>query len=101
MQALHSLRRIPAALALAVLATSLASCAENPAVGWRVLFDELPSPLLSAWEAPGGVLFAVGGNASRSLVLRHDADGWWEMDPGTSAALWWVHGRSADDVLAV
>lgn len=69
--------------------------------GWRLVLDELPGTLLSAWEADDGVLYAVGGNASRSLVLRHDADGWWEMESGTSSVLWWVHGFSSRDVYAV
>lgn len=68
---------------------------------WRVVQRELPGALLSAWESDDGVLYAVGGSASRALVLRHDADGWWQMDPGTTRALWWVHGFSANDVYAV
>lgn len=68
---------------------------------WRVVLDELPGALLSAWESSDGVLYAVGGTANRALLLRHDRDGWWQMDPGTSRALWWVHGFSANDVYAV
>jgi hypothetical protein len=68
---------------------------------WRVVLAEQPGALLSAWVSADGVLYAVGGTATRALVLRHDADGWWEMDPGTSRTLWWVHGFSADDVWAV
>ncbi|MFT3709922.1 MAG: hypothetical protein QM817_20010 [Archangium sp.] len=68
---------------------------------FSVVFDELPATLLSAWESTDGVLFAVGGTATRSFVLRHDAQGWWEMDPGTDQALWWVYGFSANDVWAV
>src|SRR5439155_880415 len=68
---------------------------------WRVVFDDLPAPLLSAWQSNDGVLYAVGGSANRALVLRHDASGWWEMDPGTSRALWWVHGFSKSDVIVV
>lgn len=71
------------------------------APSWRVVQDELPGALLSAWESPDGVLFAVGGTARTAFVLRHDANGWWQMDPGTSSVLWWVHGFSADDVWAV
>lgn len=63
--------------------------------------SELPAALLSAWEGTDGVLFAVGGSATRALVLRHDGNGWWEMDPGTTEALWWVHGLSSNDVYAV
>ncbi len=92
-------------LAVTSLALALAgaACSSHPAPppAWAALFQELPAPLLSAWEAPTGELYAVGGNAGRSLVLRHDSNGWWEMDPGTSAALWWVTGRSASDVYAV
>ncbi|MDP1829599.1 MAG: hypothetical protein Q8L48_40405 [Archangium sp.] len=47
------------------------------------------------------MLYAVGGTSSSALVLRHDATGWWQMDPGTSRTLWWVHGFSANDVYAV
>ncbi|MBL8923500.1 MAG: hypothetical protein JNJ54_31895 [Myxococcaceae bacterium] len=68
---------------------------------WRVVLANQPGALLSAWESGEGVLYAVGGTASRALVLRHDDDGWWEMDPGTSRTLWWVHGFSKDDVWAV
>lgn len=68
---------------------------------WRVVFDDLPAPLLSAWTAPDGVLYAVGGSASRSLVLRHDSRGWWAMDPGTAQALWWVFGFSSSHLYAV
>lgn len=68
---------------------------------WRVVHDELPGALLSAWESSDGVLYAVGGTARSALVLRHDGDGWWRMDPGTSSVLWWVHGLSASDVWAV
>lgn len=72
-----------------------------PAAEWRVVQSELPTALLSTWEGTDGVLYAVGGNSTRALVLRHDATGWWEMDPGTSRALWWVHGLSSNDVYAV
>lgn len=68
---------------------------------FSVVLDELPATLLAAWESTDGVLYAVGGTATRSFVLRHDAQGWWEMDPGTDQALWWVHGFSANDVWAV
>lgn len=73
----------------------------GPSPSWVVVHDALPTALLSVWASSDGVLYAVGGNASRGLVLRHDSSGWWEMDPGTSRALWWVHGRAADDVYAV
>ncbi|MFZ5441300.1 MAG: hypothetical protein ACOZQL_14930 [Myxococcota bacterium] len=65
------------------------------------MLSELPATLLSAWESSDGVLYAVGGTATRAMVLRHDRDGWWEMDPGTTDTLWWVHGFSAMDVYAV
>lgn len=68
---------------------------------WRVVLEDRPGALLSAWESADGVLYAVGGTAFGAYVLRHDADGWWQMDPGTSKALWWVHGFSANDVWAV
>lgn len=68
---------------------------------WRIVLEGLPGTLLSAWESSDGVLYAVGGTSSTALVLRHDRDGWWQMDPGTSNALWWVHGFSASDVYAV
>jgi hypothetical protein len=68
---------------------------------WRVVLDQLPGTLLSAWESSEGVLYAVGGDSTSALVLRHDANGWWRMDPGTSRTLWWVHGFSANDVYAV
>lgn len=61
---------------------------------------EFPATLLSVWEKDG-VLFAVGGTNTRSFVLRHDSNGWWEMDPGTDSALWWVHGLTPNDVYAV
>lgn len=66
-----------------------------------MVLDELPGTLLSAWESSDGVLYAVGGDATSALVLRHDGQGWWKMDPGTSRTLWWVHGFSANDVYAV
>jgi hypothetical protein len=65
------------------------------------VFSDLPVPLLSAWASGDGVLYAVGGSAARSLVLRHDRDGWWEMDPGTRETLWWVFGFSSTHVYAV
>ena len=68
---------------------------------WNVVLDQLPGTLLSAWESSDGVLYTVGGTSVSGLVLRHDANGWWQMDPGTSKTLWWVHGFSADDVYAV
>lgn len=70
-------------------------------VVFSVVQSELPATLLSAWESSDGVLYAVGGTADRAFVVRHDATGWWEMDPGTDSALWWVFGFSADDVYAV
>ena len=97
-----------AALALSLL---FVACRPSPAPDagpvdaglnpWNVVLDELPGTLLSAWESSDGVLYAVGGTSVSGLVLRHDANGWWQMDPGTSKALWWVHGFSADDVYAV
>ena len=63
--------------------------------------EGLPGTLLSAWESSDGVLYAVGGTARSALVLRHDTNGWWQMDPGTSRTLWWVHGFSQSDVYAV
>jgi hypothetical protein len=75
--------------------------AETDDPQWRLVLDGLPATLLSAWEAPDGVLYAVGGTASSSLVLRHDSIGWWQMDPGTAHALWWVFGFSSRDVYAV
>lgn len=68
---------------------------------WRLVQEDLPGTLLSAWESPDGVLYAVGGNASSALVLRHDSGGWWVMDSGTTKTLWWVHGYAANDVYAV
>ena len=68
---------------------------------WRLVLSGLPGTLLSAWESPDGVLYAVGGTSTSALVLRHDAAGWWVMDSGTNHALWWVHGSSASDVYAV
>lgn len=68
---------------------------------WVVVQDELPGALLSAWESSDGVLYAVGGTARSALVVRHDGTGWWQMDPGTTSVLWWVHGFSASDVWAV
>lgn len=68
---------------------------------WRLVLSELPATLLSAWESSDGVLYAVGGTSTSALVLRHDAQGWWTMDPGTASTLWWVHGFAADDVFAV
>lgn len=68
---------------------------------WVVVHDDLPGALLSAWESSDGVLYAVGGTARTAFVLRHDSTGWWQMDPGTSSVLWWVHGFSASDVWAV
>ncbi len=83
-------------------AMAMAACtSKTPVPSWRVVFDDLPAPVLSAWAADDGVLYAVGGNARRSFVLRHDADGWWEMDPGTTHALWWVFGFSSSNVVAV
>lgn len=66
-----------------------------------VVLNELPATLLSVWESNDGVLYAVGGTNARSFVVRHDRTGWWEMDPGTDSALWWVHGFAPDDVYAV
>lgn len=66
-----------------------------------MVLEDQPGALLSAWESSDGVLYAVGGTAFGAYVLRHDANGWWQMDPGTSKALWWVHGFSANDVWAV
>lgn len=68
---------------------------------WRLVLENLPGTMLSAWESSEGVLYAVGGTSSSALVLRHDAQGWWQMDPGTSHTLWWVHGFSTRDVYAV
>lgn len=68
---------------------------------WKVVHEGLPGTLLSAWESSDGVLYAVGGAPASALVLRHDANGWWQMDPGTSHALWWVHGYAVNDVYAV
>lgn len=68
---------------------------------WRVVLDGVPATLLSAWEAPDGILYAVGGTSTSALVLRHDTAGWWQMDPGTGHALWWVYGFSSSDVYAV
>lgn len=65
------------------------------------MFDSLPAPLLSVWQAPTGELFAVGGREGQPLVLRHDRNGWWSMDPGTTHTLWWVYGFSATHVYAV
>lgn len=101
---------------VALASVSLVACSPAPSVvdggpddggvadagaAWRVVQSELPGALLSAWESRDGVLYAVGGTATTALVLRHDADGWWQMDPGTSSVLWWVHGLSAGDVWAV
>lgn len=66
-----------------------------------MVLEDQPGALLSAWESADGVLYAVGGSAFGAYVLRHDADGWWQMDPGTSKALWWVHGFATNDVWAV
>lgn len=87
-----------------LLATLLTSCTPAPTSAppaWHVVFDQLPAPLFSIWQADDGVLYAVGGAAGRSLVLRHDKNGWWTMDPGTSAPLWWVFGFSSTHVYAV
>lgn len=73
----------------------------GPMNPWKVVHEGLPGTLLSAWESSDGVLYAVGGTSTSALVLRHDANGWWQMDPGTSHALWWVHGYAANDVYAV
>lgn len=94
-----------AALAAAVLCLCL-GCPPQPrpdggADEWHVVLEQLPGTLLSAWESSDGVLYAVGGNSTSALVLRHDANGWWQMDPGTSKTLWWVYGFSASDVYAV
>ena len=68
---------------------------------WRLVLNDLEGPLLSAWEAPTGELYAVGGREGAPLVLRHDSRGWWRMDPGTPHALWWVFGFSSTHVYAV
>ncbi len=86
---------------LAAVAVACSSPKPPPSEPWRLLFDDLPAPLMSAWQSSDGVLYAVGGGAGRSLVLRHDANGWWEMDPGTSQALWWTFGFSSTHVYAV
>lgn len=92
-----------------LLLSTLCACSSPPnppkpdsgVAWWRVVLDEQPGALLSAWESSDGVLYAVGGTATRAFVLRHDGTGWWQMDPGTTHALWWVHGFSANDVWAV
>ncbi len=90
-------------LLIACSPTTRAPDASVPATAapWSVVFDDLPVPLLSVWQAPTGELFAVGGRDGRPLVLRHDATGWWTMDPGTTRTLWWVFGFSASQVYAV
>ncbi len=95
-------------LATAALLCAICGCPPPPPTPdagggntWRVVQQGLSGTLLSAWESSDGVLYAVGGTSTSALVLRHDVDGWWQMDPGTSHTLWWVHGFSANDVYAV
>lgn len=95
------MRWLPVCAALVLLGCPPPKPMPDGGAEWRVVLDGLPGTLLSAWESPDGVLYAVGGSSSGALVLRHDGAGWWQMDPGTARTLWWVHGFSASDVYAV
>jgi hypothetical protein len=78
------------------------SCQKSPAPqSWQSVVNDLPAPLFSVWESSDDVLYAAGGSFRQSLLIRHDKTGWWNMDPGTQHALWWVFGFSSSNVYAV
>jgi hypothetical protein len=59
------------------------------AVGW----------MMSGWGPGDGSLWVVGGRESAGAILRFDANGWRQIDPGFPVPLLnWVHGTSASDV---
>src|SRR5215475_7394254 len=87
--------------ALLLLALALASCGEDPPRGWHVVFDDLEAPVLSAWTAPSGRTFFVGGAPDAGLILVSDAHSWERMSVADAPRLWWVFGFSDEDVWAV
>jgi hypothetical protein len=63
--------------------------------------DRVP---LSLWAASPSQVFASGGalgSGGAALFLRYDGGAWKEIQTGTDATLWWVHGLSANDVWLV
>ena len=80
----------------------LAGCGGTDAPqGWHVVFDDLEAPVLSAWTAPSGRTFFVGGAPEAGLILASDGHNWERMAVANAPRLWWVFGFSDDDVWAV
>jgi hypothetical protein len=68
-----------------------------------VIGDEIPGGvLLSAWS-PGGEVYIVGGafGTDQGVILKYSDGVLCVVDDDPGAALWWIHGQSADDWYAV
>lgn len=60
--------------------------------------------MLSAWgSAPDDVYFAGGslGGTAPGLALHFDGNGWTDLNAPTANTLWWVFGKSVNDIFFV
>ena len=88
-------------LRLAVGVLLLCGC---PQQGWTVVSGSLDRACLSVWSPAAGEAFIAGGglgNGSKGLLLHLKSNAWSTIDLGTTDTLWWVHGFSPTQVIAV
>ncbi|HHO52705.1 MAG TPA: hypothetical protein ENK18_17985 [Deltaproteobacteria bacterium] len=69
---------------------------------WHLIADQLPGGVMLAATTVGDqVLISGGSYESAGTLWRYDGTSLCVEEDAAEAALWWVHGRSADDWYAV
>jgi photosystem II stability/assembly factor-like uncharacterized protein len=83
-------------------ASLTAACGDvEPDARWTVDHATTDGVLLGVWGSGPNDVWAVGGQADRSLVLHGDGTSWTPFDISSRSLLFSVYGFSATDVYAV
>lgn len=68
---------------------------------WTTHYAEDDGVIMSVWGSGPGDIWAVGGQADRSLVLHGDGERWTRVDTGARALLFAAYGFHGSDIYAV
>ena len=82
-------------------ATFAAACGVDQPAGWSVDETTSDGAILGVWGTGPHDVWAVGGQANRSLVLHGDGESWRPVEVSTGAMLISTYGFTSSDVYAV